>query len=74
MNSDEEAAIIVLVMDYFYRKIQSTSRIPQQVSNFTGRDRMMDLLEGNDRRFVEILRMPKPCFLRLCNLLKQNRV
>ena len=70
MNSDEEAAIIVLVMDYFYRKIRSASRIPQQVSNFTGRDRMMDLLEGNDRRFVEILRMPKPCFLRLCNLLE----
>ena len=74
MNSDEETAIIVLVMDYFYRKIRLASRIPQQVSNFTGRDCMMDLLDGNDRKFVEILRMPKLCFLRLCGLLEQNGV
>ena len=74
MNSDEETTIIVLVMDYFYRKIRSASRVPQQVSNFSGHDRMMDLLQGNDRRFVEILRMPKPCFFRLCGLLEQNGV
>ena len=57
--------MIVLAMDYFYQKIRSASRIPQQVSNFTGRDRMMDLLEGNDRKL---------CFLRLCGLLEQNGV
>ena len=74
MNSDEETTIIVLVMDYFHRKIRSASRIPQQVSNFIARDRMMDILEGNDRRFIEILRMPKPCFVRLCSLLEQNGV
>ena len=74
MNSNEETIIIVLVMDYLYQKIQSASRIPQQVSNFTGCDSMMDLLEGNDRRFVEILRMPKLCFLGLCDLLEQNEV
>ncbi|KAL5576731.1 hypothetical protein UlMin_018430 [Ulmus minor] len=51
MNSDEETAIIVLVMDYFYRKIRSASRVPRQVSNFSGHDRMMDLLYGNDIRF-----------------------
>ena len=74
MNSDEETTIIVLVMDYFYRKIRSASRVPRQVSNFNGHDRMMDLLYGNDRRFVEILWMLKPCFFRLCGLLEQNGV
>ena len=74
MSSDEETAIIVLVMDYFYRKIWSASRIPQQVSNFTGRDHILDLLQGNDRRFFEILRIPKLCFLRLCCFLEQNGV
>ena len=74
MNSDEEMAIIVLVMDYLVRKIQSASRIPKQVSTFTGRDRMINLLQGHDGRFVKILRMPKACFLRLCGLLKENRV
>ncbi|KAL5563365.1 hypothetical protein UlMin_033112 [Ulmus minor] len=34
MNSDEETAIIVLVMDYFYRKIRSASRVPRQVMMF----------------------------------------
>ncbi|KAL5556614.1 hypothetical protein UlMin_038850 [Ulmus minor] len=51
MNSDEETSIIVLVMDYFYRKIRSASRVPRQVSNFSGHNRLMDLLYGNDRRF-----------------------
>ena len=74
MNSDEETSIIVLVMNYFYQKIWSASRVPQQVSNFTGHDCMMDLLQGNDRRFVKILRMPKPRFSRLCGLLEQNGV
>ena len=74
MNSDEETAIIVLVMDYFYRKIRSASWVSQQVSNFSGHDHMMNLLQGNDRCFVEILRMPKPCFIRLCGLLEQNGV
>ena len=74
MNSDEETTIIVLVMDYLYWKIRLASRIPQQVSTFIGCDHMMNLLEGNDRRFVKILRMPKSCFSRLCGLLRQNRV
>ncbi|KAL5572847.1 hypothetical protein UlMin_022444 [Ulmus minor] len=51
MNSDEETTIIVLVIDYFYRKIRSASRVPRQVSNFSGHERMMDLLYGNDRCF-----------------------
>ncbi|KAL5566862.1 hypothetical protein UlMin_030026 [Ulmus minor] len=51
MNFDEETTIIVLVMDYFYRKIRSASRVLRQVSNFSGHDRMMDLLYGNNRRF-----------------------
>lgn len=74
MNSNEETTIIVLVMDYFYRKIRSASRVSQQVSNFSGYDRMMDLLQGNDRHFVEILWMPQPCFFRLCGLLEQYGV
>ncbi|KAL5547576.1 hypothetical protein UlMin_002807 [Ulmus minor] len=32
------------------------------------------LLHGNDRRFVDILRMPKSCFVRLCDLLQQHGV
>ncbi|KAL5571332.1 hypothetical protein UlMin_020929 [Ulmus minor] len=51
LNSDEETAIIVLVMDYLVRKIRSASRIPKQVSTFTGCDRMMNLLQGHDGRF-----------------------
>ena len=35
---------------------------------------MMNLLQGHNRRFVEILRMPKACFLSLCGLLEENRV
>ena len=73
-NLDEETALIVLVMDYLVRKIRSASRIPKQVSTFTGRDWMMNLLQVHDGRFVEILRMPKACFLRLCGLLEENRV
>ena len=74
MNSDEETTIIVLVMDYLVRKIRSASRITKQVSTFTGRDRMMNLLQDHDGQFVEILRMPKACFLRLCGLLDDNKV
>ena len=74
MDPDEELAIIILVMDYFYRKVRSASRVPQQVSNFSGHNRMIDLLHGNDRRFVDILRMPKSCFVRLCDLLQQHGV
>ena len=55
MDPDEELATIILVMDYFYRKLRSASRVPQQVSNFSGHTRMLDLLHGNDRRFVDIL-------------------
>ena len=61
LNSYKETAIIVLVMDYLVRKIRSASR-------------MLNLLEGHDARFVEILRMPKACFIRLCSLLEENRV
>ncbi|KAL5538240.1 hypothetical protein UlMin_046208 [Ulmus minor] len=74
MDPDEELAIIILVMYYFYRKLRSASRVPQQVSNFSGHNRMIDLLHGNDRRFVDILRMPKSCFVRLCDLLQQHGV
>ena len=74
MDPDEELAIIILMMVYFYRKVRSASRVPQQVSNFSGHNRMIDLLHGNDRRFVDILRMPKSCFIRLCGLLQQNGV
>ena len=48
MNSNKETAIIVLVMDYLVRQIRSASRMPKQVSTFTGRDRMMNLLQGHD--------------------------
>ncbi len=74
MNSVEQTAIIVLVMDYLVEKIRSAPRIPKQVSTFTGRDRMLNLLQGHDGRFVEILRMSKACFLRLCGLLEEHGV
>ena len=74
IDPDEELPTIILVMDYFYRKLRSASRVPQQVSNFSGHNRMLDLLHGNDRRFVDILQMPKSCFIRLCGLLQQNGV
>ena len=74
LNLDEEMTLIVLVMDYLVRKIRSTSRIPKQVSTFTGCDQMMNFLQGHDGRFVKILRMPKACFLRLCGLLEENGV
>ena len=74
LNSDEETAIIVLVMDSLVRKIRSASRIPKQVSTFIGQDRMMNLLQGHNERFFKILRMPKVCFLSLCSLLEENGV
>ena len=36
-DSDEEMALIVMVMDYLVRKIRSAFRIPKQVSTFSGR-------------------------------------
>ena len=74
MNSNEETGIIVLVINYLVRKIQMASRIPKQVSTFTGRDRMMNFLQGHDGRFVKILRISKECFIRLCGLLEENGV
>ena len=59
LNLDEETTIIVLVKDYLVKKIQSASRIPKKVSTFTGRDEMMNLLQGHDGCFVEILRMQR---------------
>ena len=41
---------------------------------FTGFDRILDLLAGHDGRFVEILQIPKVCFIRLCGLLEENGV
>ena len=71
---DDDVVIFVLVMEYFVRKIRSASRIPKQVSTFTGRGQMLDLLAVHDGRFVEILQMPKVCFIRLCGLLEENRI
>ena len=57
-DTDDDVALLVLVMDDLVRKIRSASRIPKQVSTFSGRNQMLDLLAGHERRFVEVTRMP----------------
>ncbi|KAL5546858.1 hypothetical protein UlMin_006545 [Ulmus minor] len=49
-----------------------TILVPKNVSAFTGRNRMLELLHGHDGQFVEVLRLNKECFYRLCSLLTEN--
>ena len=72
LDSDDDVPAFVLLMDYFVRKMHSSSRIPKQVSTFNGLDWMLEPLSSHKGWFVEVLQMKKECFLRLCGLLAEN--
>ncbi|KAL5542544.1 hypothetical protein UlMin_010254 [Ulmus minor] len=71
-DSDEELPVFIVVLDYLIKKVQAALRVPKHVSAFSGRNRMLELLHGHDGQFVEVLRLNKECFYRLCSLLMEN--
>ena len=71
-DSDEDFPLFIVVLDYLIKKVRAASRVPKHVSAFTGRNRMLELLHGHDGQFVEVLRLNKDCFYRLCSLLTEN--
>ena len=71
-SSDDDVPAFVVLMDYLVRKLRKSSRIPKQVSMLSGYGRMMELLSVHDGCFLDVLRINKDCFYRLCNLLSFN--
>ena len=71
-DSDEDFPPFIVMLDYFCRKIRATSRVPRNLSTFNGRNRTLELLQGPDDQFVQVLRLNKECFYRLSSLLSEN--
>ncbi|KAL5548395.1 hypothetical protein UlMin_003626 [Ulmus minor] len=71
-DSDEDFPPFIVMLDYFCKKIRASSRVPRNVLVFNGRNRTLELLQGPDDQFVQVLRLNKECFYRLSSLLTEN--
>jgi len=55
--------------EYFLKRVVKN---PCRTSALLGHDWIQEILNGNDNRCFEQLRMIKPVFLKLCNVLERN--
>ena len=65
----DDVPTFIILIDYFVRKLRRSSKISKHASVLSGHECMLELLNGHDERFIDVLRMNKDCFMRLITLL-----
>ncbi|KAJ9546559.1 hypothetical protein OSB04_019102 [Centaurea solstitialis] len=71
MDNDQEAILLITMFLYvYYMKRMRLKRKRDNTSALTGRQFTDELLQGNDRQCLDLLRMSRAAFIQLCDHFK----